>query len=265
MSVRSLQEIEQQITDKASEYDALAALNHHANAISLWRALVSVFAFAAQYIEKLMYRLQNEIDAKMNTQYIGDKQWYQQLVRDYQHGDPLSIIDGRIGYATVDDNKKIISQVHCSDSNTPGQIIIKALKQNAQPLSVDERAGMLSYLNQVKIVGTHIILKSLPAEKIKLNLTIEINKQVFKANGNRIQDGAPTIYNSLEQYLATLPFDDVFYLSKVVDHLQAIEGVKDVQINSAQTENGQPINRKYTPESGHLTLHEKSQMIYVSD
>lgn len=264
MSVRSLRDIEQQIVDKASEYDALSAL-HQANAISLWRALVSVFAFAAQYIEKLMHRLQTEIDTKIHTQSIGDQQWYHQLVRNYQHGDLFSVINGRIGYATIDDSKKIIDQVHCSDTNVPGQIIIKALKQNAQPLSADERAGLLSYLNKAKIVGTHIILKSLPAEKIKLHLTIEIHTEVFHKNGDPIQSTTPTLHKSLQHYLATLPFNGVFYLSKVVDHLQAIEGVKDVHINAAQTQNGQTIDRKYTPESGHLTLHEHSQITYVAD
>lgn len=263
MPVRNIEAIQQQIDNAAAQYDALTPLRQ-ANAISLWSAMKAVFAFGINYMEQLLSQHQTEINTLLANQRVGTAPWYVQQVRNYQHGDLFSVIDGKIGYAQIDESKRIIAQVSCKEDSNPGQITIKVLKKNAQALSSEEMAGLITYINKVKIIGTRFNVVSLPAEKIKLQLTVEIDRQVFNSNGADIH-GNFVIKKALQQYLSELAFDDVFYLSQLTDKLQSIKGVKDVAITQAKQENNTNIDRKYAPQSGHLTLHDESRITYVFD
>ena len=106
------------------------------------------------------------------------------------------------------------------------------------------------YLSRVKFAGTIIEVVSLPPNRLRCNITIELDALIFDVTAGdtldsalRIDDGSNPIKESFKDYLNNYPFDEAFYISKLINAIQEVEGVKDVVINEAWID-GIPITRK---------------------
>lgn len=259
---RTTTEIVREIEEKAQGIPALQALQS-ANSISLWSALKNLFAFLAQFLEQCFAKHKAEVEQSLQERQVGTKKWYEQKVLAYQHGELYHIIDGKVAYQEPKPEKQIVHLVSISESESAGLLNLKVVKKEAKPLNSEEIAGLASYIRKVKLIGTKIKIISLPAEKILLNITLEVSPEVFNADGNTIIDGKPIVKDKIKKYLQELAFGETFYLSQLVDFVQKIPGVKDVHISLAKNAKAQNIERKYSPLSGHLCLDEQSQITYV--
>lgn len=263
--MRTLEDIQAQIEVEAGKYPALNDLQNNPSPVSVWRAMKSVFAFGAFALEKMLSEFKNDVFKNIKDQQIGTKLWYLEQIKAFQYGDLLIVSSGKIRYAQDHADKRIIATAGLKDGDTPGSLVVKALKSGAQVLSADELAAFSLYLHQIKIAGTKIILQSLPANKIKLTLTAELDRQRFDDNGRLLGQNAPVIKDAITAFLQKIPFDGVFYLSKLEDALQSIEGVIDIHIAAAHYTDSagdwQPLERKYEAPSGHLSLDEDASTI----
>lgn len=266
--MRTIEDIQAQIDAAANEYPALSELQSNPSPVSVWRAMKAVFAFAAYALEKMLAEFKSEALKNIKERQIGTKLWYLEQLKAFQYGDLLIASSGRLRYARDNADKRIISAAGVKEGTQPGSLVVKALKEGGKVLTADELAAFSLYLNQIKIAGTQVTIQSLPANKIKLSITAELDRQRFDANGRLHGQGQPIIKDTIASFLRQMPFDGVFYLSRLEDALQAIEGVIDIHISSAHYQDGaeswQILERKYESPSGHLILDDDgSTLTYI--
>lgn len=266
--MRTLEDIQAQIDAAAKDYPALSELQSNPSPISVWQAMKAVFAFCAFSLEKMLADLKKEVLKNITEKQIGTKLWYLEQIKAFQYGDLLIVSSGLLRYAQDAPEKRIITTAGVKDGTAPGTLIVKALKAGGKVLNTDEAAAFSLYLNRVKIAGTHIVIQSLPANKIKIDITVELDRQRFDAGGRLFGKNEAVIKSAIADFLQEIPFDGIFYLSKLEDTLQAIEGVIDTHISAAHyrdsAESWQPLERKYEPPAGHLTLDaDGSNITYV--
>ncbi|GFR75333.1 hypothetical protein ElyMa_002185200 [Elysia marginata] len=196
----------------------------------------------------------------------GTDEWYKDLALNYQDGDTIAVQNNRTVYLQKDESKRIIKRVSITE-NPEGGFKIKVAKAGSSglaPLTDEARTRFLVYIRRVKFVGIPIDVISLPADSLSLNATIELDSLLFKADGSRLKDGKTPIDTAITDYLESFPFDTPFYLSKLVDAVQNVAGVKDINI-TASSLNGVAFERKIDEvPSGYLTLDKAhSNITYV--
>jgi hypothetical protein len=252
---RTNEDILLQINTEANTYVELNELQANTVSVGFWRTIKNIMAFAINYVEKAFDALKAEIEALIVTTEIGSRTWYINNALNYQHGDVVRYIDNVLKYSIVDNAKRIVKKVSVNETANAGELLIKVVKANNDVLTVDEINGFATYMYAVKIIGTKLLIRSAVADLVRFNITLQLNPQLFNANGSRISDGVFACEVALNEALASVPFDGVFYLAKLEDALQQVEGVIDVNITLAQYYNGTnyvALGRKYEAYSGHL-------------
>lgn len=266
---RTVTEILDQInTAKQRIGEIYTAINNEISADADLSALTSVSKTAVyrlwMYIWAVMSFIQEELfgEAKAEMQTIvdnaipGTDRWLALEVKKFQYGDSLSFDDetGDYFYAVIDPAKQIIFRV--AISSNAGQSTVKVAKDdgsgNPIALSTDQLNALKSYIQQIQYAGSNIITVSLPSDKIKLPITIYYDAIT----------PLPTLQSNVEAaingYLAELDFNGTFYISKLVDAIQAVENVEDVVIGSVEARSDagafNPVSRIYLPVSGYLEV-----------
>ena len=267
---REISEIVEEMTTKASEFEALNELENNGSKVAFWRNIKYVIAFIVLSLELLLDKQKEEINVLIDNTEAGSLPWYVLQGLNYQYGDGLVLVNNRPKYANLDAEKQIIKRVAVRE-NLSGLDVL-AVKEEAGllvPLNEDEKKGFSDYMNKVKFAGIPLNVQSLPADKLNAQITIQLSSLLFLSDGTHIISGKKSIEDAVKLYLREFDFDGTFYLSKFIDSVQKIEGVEDVFIEhvelhpfgTAQTS----FNRKINTVSGYLEPHEAMEFIYVFD
>jgi hypothetical protein len=260
-------------TIKEIQDEIIAVKNSNANLVNLtspsqtamWLAWTYVVAVAFWTLEKLFDAHVALVREILATDKSHTLRWYQNKALLFQYGSALP--DGKDVY----DNtllteaqivaQKIIKQAAAVEDN--GIVTVKAAKEAAGelvPLGVAEYNAWFSYMQELKDAGVNLQAISFAGDKLKLTLDIEYDPQVLNAAGARV-DGADAtpVKNAINTYLRNLPFNGIFRIDKLVDALQAVEGVVIPTVLQAQAAKNDVlffinVNIKYQPYSGYLRL-----------
>lgn len=216
---------------------------------SFYAKLLWVVAFAHNILEQLFDLFKKEVEDKLAQKEPGTPSWYVQILKDYQDGDDLVVIGGKITYTTIDESKQIITRA--SYKETGGQLKLKVAKgdiNNGQALAAEEKTRLGEFLERYKYAGTDIELISLNADKLRVERIIYYNgildPETVKAN----------IIEALRQYCLNLSEDGIVRRIKVVDAIQSVEGVvdADVTINGIAGATVTLITLAYETASGYI-------------
>lgn len=246
---------------------------------SVFGYLKRMVAFFSMGIERQVDLHNTEVQAMLDAQEVGTLSWYCQVAKAFQLGDPLVVLpNGKLGYQVVDPAKQIVAQASASEEFVGGSFYRILMKVAATvsggglaPLAANDLAAFKLYIEQMKFAGVRIDLISLPAAQLRLNLTIEYDRQVLRADGSVIGE-LPARYpvrDAIQLYIRFLPFNSEFYWNALVDVLQKTEGVKDALITGAfyrdnNTQLWAPFTRKVLAKPGHMELSiSESVITYV--
>ncbi|GFR66673.1 nucleotidyltransferase [Elysia marginata] len=230
--VRSKQDILKEINTEADKLPALNELQANTSKVAFWKALKDIVAFAILTLEKAFNHHLNEVKTMIIRTEPGTDEWYKDLALNYQDGDTIAVQNNRTVYLQKDESKRIIKRVSITE-NPEGGFKIKVAKAGSSglaPLTDEARTRFSVYIGRVKFVGVPIEVVSLPADSLSITATIELDSLLFKADGSRLNDGKTPIDTAITDYLESFPFDTPFYLSKLVDAVQSVEGVMDMNI-----------------------------------
>jgi hypothetical protein len=142
---------------------------------------------------------------------------------------------------------------------------------NFSPIGQEEFRTFKSYINRIKPAGVFVEVWNLEADKLQLEISIQYNPLVLDSKGKRISDDTYPVKEAIQNYLQSILFNREFVKMKLVDAIQAVEGVEIVENTNATIliteENEEKIFMKYKPRSGYMALDIKSDLIinYFTD
>lgn len=257
--MRTTQEILTEMEAVQATFPELAAVNSTSE-MSYFRMLKNMWAQLVQLVEASWEAVQTKVDAQLIASRVGSLSWYVQQVKAFQLGDQVTVVDGRVGYATIDTSKQIVQQVSVIEDLITGKLLIKAVKTLGMNLSAGELTALRSYVNEVKFAGVQIDVVSLRADSLRLTATVKYDRQVLALDGSSLAD--PTkfpIQEYLAAYLAVLPFDSVVSWTGITDYMQKQNGIKDFVISASWiaafgSNSFASFSRETTSLAGHLSL-----------
>jgi len=225
---------------------------------AIFRLWAWVTATVIYTVEVIFDLFKVEITTLLLALKPGSLPWYQEMCKAFQYGDSLQWIDGKYGYATIDEAKKIVKQCSVNEGNLGLVIKVAAeISGELQPLSDIQLAAFISYISRRKYAGTRISIVNSAANKILIRGTIVYDPLIFKSDGTNIATGQRTVDIAIQNYLRNLPFNGILKITSLVDAIQVVEGVVDV-IGSVDQQYGdgeyQEIWASHIPESGYFKI-----------
>lgn len=218
----------------------------------IYKLWLYVFSALSYIQENLWTEAKTEMQSIVDNAIPGTDRWLAKEIVKFQYGDSLTFDDetGDYSYATINEAKQIIDRVAVVSGN--GTTSVKVAKAGPAALSAAELNALKSYVSEIQYAGSNIVTISLASDKVKLPITVYYNAITPLAT---IQTNVKAAINA---YLSELNFNGEFYLSRLVDAIQAVENIEDVVLGTVEgrTDAGSfnTISRTYQPVSGYLEV-----------
>jgi hypothetical protein len=212
-----------------------------------------VFAAMSVIMDGLWEERKSEIQAIADSAIPGTERWLQKEILKFQYGDTLNFDDdtAKYSYDEIDTDAQIVKR--CAIQSTGSVSSVKVAKESAGspvPLLMDELTALRSYVNQIKWAGMQLTVNSLNSDKINAPLTIYYNGIV------PVADMKVLVQEAFTNYLANLPFNGQFTITKLIDAIQLVPNVNDVVAGAIQAKPNSgtysPVARIYIPISGYI-------------
>lgn len=227
------------ITEIESALDSsitTAISNPSSSSFAEWKLWRSIIARSIWVFEGIMDVFKAEIQTTVRTKQPGSFDWYYDRVLEFQggddglgsfQGDDLVMVNGILQYEQPDDTRKIIKKASLrAASGTLAIKVAKKLNENDyQALTSAEQLAFGVYMDNVKYPGTLVNIISQAADLIKYDLQIIYDPVLT------ISTVQANVKAKLDEYRASLGFDDRFYPFKMVEKVLEAEGVVSVKNN----------------------------------
>lgn len=172
--------------------------------------------------------------------------WYKKQCLNYLDGLSLTWVEDQFFYYDTTninnvDERRIIKQCSVLESNN-GELVIKVAKEvngQLQPLSTDELNRFKAYVRDIKAAGTRIRFINLPADTLKIALTVYVDINLIDLQTGRLLNTAEEVYpvkDAIQSYLSNLEFNGAFVKEFFRDQIQKAEGVKRPLIDLLQSQ-----------------------------
>jgi len=242
------------LTEIAADPD-LSALNSP-SATAIYKKWAFVSAVLHHLLETIFDVFKTDITAIADRKQYGHLSWWADKIKEYQHGDLLQFLNNVFQYAAIDEAKKVVKVVSVTDAR--GLVLIKAAGlENGRPvqLPVNQVNGLQDYAEEIRPAGTSVIVQSLPADLLKIRLSVYYNAaadlDVVRAN----------VEAAVLNYLYTqIIFDGVFYVNRLVDAIQAVPGITNEQVEvleiacKSDGEDFKQVTSKVQAKSGYFEI-----------
>lgn len=251
---RSISDIQNEIIAAKEAQTDLADLTGDSKT-AIWRLWAYVTAVVIYTHETFFELFGDELQQVVDLSITGTGSWYVRELLKFQLGDPLEVLDGRrLGYAVQDETKQIIS--FASYDEQGGLLLLRAAKDDGSgqpiPLDTTELAQVSEYVEQIRFAGVATSVRSVVADIIAVEADIYYDALY---NPTTVKEA---IVASIEAYLSSIEFGGLLLRTRLVDSIQAVEGVRDVVITSLTATDYQgdvaTIERAYKTVAGYSKL-----------
>lgn len=273
---RTITEIQQTIIDGVQADATLSPLLTSISKTAVWRLLTYIVAVAAWTQEQLRDIFTADIDEQIAAKKPHSLRWYGEMSKAFQYG--YDLVDEADYYDNtgIDDDvvaaSKIVSYAAVVEQQRGVRIkVAKTIGSDLGALTNDELTSFSTYMSEIKDAGVKLLITSGPADNLRLVLRIQYNPLVLNAAGARIDGTTSTpVPDAIKNHLLNLPFNGVFSVQKLVDAIQAVEGVNDLNIDQVATKYGalnfSSVNISVIPDAGYLRILDTDLLItYIAD
>ena len=237
--------------------------------VSLENLLFFIVAGAHHILERLFAGFREDVERTLERSIVATVPWYYHQALAYQHGDKLVLDEAtmRYHYPTVDDRRQVVKYASVRDLGGSIQILVSGQKDGLpEPLSKDILTAFEAYIRTIKPAGVVISIRSAPADHVRISASISIDPLLISSDGVRYRDGSRPVEEAIHAYLRGITFGGTFNKTRLVDAIQAVEGVTDVLLGdcSARTSTGdwRTIDgNNYTAFAGSLIADELSSTL----
>lgn len=204
--------------------------------LSILNGMTWVVATVIYSFETILDIFAYDISETINKRINGTPDYYARALLQYQKGDELTVREDGLafGYASVDESKRIITQVSYEEStddvNLDSKLVLKVAtgeKGNLSAIAADELVQIRIYLNRIKFAGTRVEVTSLPGDLLVPRLSVYWDGAVPEAE---VYDN---IEAALNEYMMNIDFNAGIYVSKVIAAIRSAAHVTDVWIDEA--------------------------------
>lgn len=268
---RTIEEIYNAMITEKQTFSSLNGLTPNANyqslmtdlstksKVAIWRLMIYIVAVGIWIHEQYWLYAKQELEAIAAESIAGNLQWYQKEIKKWQYGFLLlwNGVSYKYYYAdttsTAALDSRLADKVACVEvfNQDFRGIIVKVAKVTSSgiaALTQLEIDSLNSYIDRIKFAGVQTDVISQPADKILLNLKIYYQGTLSAAQ--MLID----VKAAINRYIENIEFDGVFYLIKMIDEIQAVDGVQDISLLSAQgkvyTGSYASFSKEYVAESG---------------
>jgi len=227
---RKLETIQASIYADIQAHPELAAANSTSRR-AIWRLFADTMAAAILLFEQILDVFKSEVNATINASTPATAAWLTNKVFSFQYSDTnpqvVEVNDLVASYPVVDDSLKIITR--CSVVTSVANRVIVKVAKNEPPeaLASLELSALQGYVNTIGVAGVSYFCYSTDSDKLYINADIYYEGQY----SSTIQG---TVINSIEQYLANLPFNGQLKLSDLEFAIRNTTGVNDVLLKDVK-------------------------------
>lgn len=257
------------LTEKAAHTE-LDGMNS-TSSTALWRLIFYVCAVAIWTLEKLYDLFKLEVDDTISKLKPHSERWYAEKAKLFRYGQALIPNEDYYddtGLTETDIAARQIIAYAAVKEQTRGLRVKVAKNAGADlgPLADDELDAFIFYMKKVKDAGVKLNITTSVADSLKLTLRVVYNPLVLTPTGSRIDGSSTTpVQDAIKDYLKNLPFNGVFSLQKLQDVVQGVEGVNDLNLDSASAQYGSlpftSINISYLPDAGYLRFNSDADLV----
>ena len=209
------------------------------SAVSLESIIFGIMASACYVLETIFDIFRREVDDKISTAVVGTIPWYHKICMEYQHGDALVLNEttSMYEYPVVDETKHKIKFASCRDRGGGVYVLVAGESSEGYPeaLSNEVITAFKEYVNRRKPAGIIMDIYTYDPDDISIGLTIQYDPMLLNADGSLISE--PRRYpveDAVNAYLANITYGGTFNKTKMVDAIQAAEGVKDLMVGQVR-------------------------------
>lgn len=221
---------------------------------SLEAVIIFLFSASVWALEKLWDIFSTEIDQRISNAYLASRGWYHQKALAFQLGDNLVYNDKTysFGYEAIDSNKQVVKNVAIRQVTDEGVTKLKVYysDKDKQPLTGDVRVAFEQYMFEIGAAGTHYLFVSESPDPLRVHLRIYYDPLVIDSAGTRLSGGGKPVEEAINKYLNSLDYGGIFYASRLVDMIQATEGVLDVTLDGTTWSGSMEDRRRIDSISG---------------
>lgn len=255
---RTTQQIFDAIQAARAADPLLAGLNSP-SATALHRLWSYLTAVAHNVLETIFDRHRADVETALSRAKPGTAQWYADKALQFQAGDTLVADEEGIHYAAGSSGRRLVTRAAAIENELTGKLFLKLAKDGPTPgtlaaLSVAELTQVRGYFDRISFAGVRKEVVSRAADRLQVTAKVYYDPLI------EVPQLQLQVQASLRAYLAALEFNGLIYLAKIQDAIQAVPGVKDVQLLSvtARAGAGAPaeISRVYETQAGYIVEDE---------
>ena len=203
--------------------------------VSLESILFHIVAACCWALEVLVDGHKADVEEKISRAVVASVPWYHKMALAFQYGDALVFDEAtsQYKYSKADGAKQVVKYAAVRDRGTSVQILVATDKDGSPaPLADGVLAAFKEYMERVKIAGVVLGISSLAADSLMVKATVWVDPLVIRADGTRLSDGAKPVEEAIRAYLRGIVYGGTFNKTRLVDAMQAVEGVADVELGA---------------------------------
>lgn len=248
---RTIQEIKKTMTDQFINDSTLRSAygitgdgttwDNMFSTVSIENILIYIVAVCAYSLEVMFDVFRKDVDERIARNIVPTVRWYHTQALAFQYGDGLVYDEGTqaFKYTMENDSKRIVRYCAVRDRGSSIQILVSG-ETGGLPavLSTDVLTAFKAYMNSIKIAGVILDIRSLAADSIRIEATIQIDPQLIGTDGRKISDGTYPARDAVDNYLRSIIYGGTFNKTKCVDALQNVEGILDITLGTIRVKTG---------------------------
>lgn len=207
------------------------------SSVSIENILFFIVAACCHVLEVLFDYHKADVEEKISMAVVASVPWYYKMALAFQYGDSLVLNERtqQYEYASIDESKLVVKYAAVRDKGTSVQILVSGDEGgNPVVLSNDVLTVFKQYMNRVKVAGVILNITSKESDNVTVTATITIDPLVLNENGELLSDGSKPVEEAITSYLKHIIYGGTFNKTKLVDVIQAVEGVVDVELKECK-------------------------------
>lgn len=247
-------------TDVARAYgfEPGAAFSAHFSKVSVESLLFYIVACATWVLEALFDRHKSDVEAQIEAIIPHRPKWYRDKVLAFMKGKTLIADTDRYDTEGMSESEiegaRVVKFAAATENADASILTIKVAGEGdtgRAPLDGETEGQLGAYIAEIKDAGVRVNLVNQSADAFNCAVDIYYDAMLLPENVQAACSAA------VVDYIENLPFNGEYTNMALVDCLQAVDGVKIVELQSSEVKiSGEAtptkINARHTPASGYF-------------
>jgi len=208
------------------------------SAVSIENILLFIVAAAIHVVERIFDQFKADVDNKVESLIVASVPWYHAMALKFQYGDALTINPDTYayGYATEDETKRIVKYCAVRDRGVNIRVLVsKDVDGSPAPLGYSEMTAFTEYMDRVKLAGVVLMCNTYNSDHAMIYAKITVDPLVINTSGTLVgNNSVHPVEDAIKEHLKNILYGGTLNKTKLVDAIQAVEGVEDVELTSLE-------------------------------